>query len=287
MATPNPRLAVGLDEEKRKTMNAMEELGNVLGGAKSTPDNGGDASAARIAELERQLQQERVESGRLRKANDELAQLRAENAQLKAAQRGDGSAIISSLPKDVVEPVPDDIKRMTGAAIETAVSDAITKERERYEAELAKLREEGAQSRRTSFARQINTAYPSFFADTREGGKLYAQWSEYMERNGDSLGKCLGSFDYDATKYHIDRFYSEYGISNPSGGQGGTAAPEPRSIGGGVNPGAGDQKKTYTYAEYNELRKKAHALRDAYDFEKYRALAKELDDAIAEGRVKE
>ena len=95
------------------------------------------------------------------------------------------------------------------------------------------------------------------------------------------------SFDYDATKYHIDRFYSEYGISNPSGGQGGAAAPEPRTIGGGVNPGAGEQKKTYTYAEYNELRKKAHALRDAYDFEKDRALAKELDDAITEGRVKD
>ena len=63
-------------------------------------------------------------------------------------------------------------------SVYAAVSDAITKERERYEAELAKLREEGAQSRRTSFARQINTAYPSFFADTREGGKLYAQWSD-------------------------------------------------------------------------------------------------------------
>lgn len=287
MATPNPGLAVRLDEEKRKTMNAMEELGSVLGGTKSTPDNGGDASAARIAELERQLQQERVESGRLRKANEQLAQLQAENAQLRASQRGDGSAIINNLPKDVVEPVPDDIKRMTGAAIEAAVSDAISKERERYEAELAKIREEGAQSSRTSFARQINTAYPSFFADTREGGKLYAQWCEYMERNGDSIGRSLGSFDFEGTKYHIDRFYSEYGISNPSGGQGGAAAPDPRSIGGGVNPGAGEQKKTYTNAEYQELRKKAHEYRDAYEFEKYRTLAKELDDAITEGRVKD
>lgn len=287
MATPNPGLAVRLDEEKRKTMNAMEELGSVLGGTKSTPDNGGDASAARIAELERQLQQERVESGRLRKVSEQLAQLQAENAQLRAAQRGDGSTIINNLPKEVVEPVPDDIKRMTGAAIETAVSDAIAKERERYEAELAKLREEGAQSKRTAFARQINAAYPSFFADTREGGKLYTQWSEFMERNGGSIGASLESFDFDGTKYHIDRFYNEYGISNPSGGQGGAAAPDPRSIGGGVNPGAGEQKKTYTNAEYQELRKKAHEYRDAYEFEKYRTLAKELDDAIMEGRVKD
>lgn len=273
-------------------MTEMEELEQTFGGATPTKTGAGEAKGGsetdqRIAELERQLAQERVESGRLKKANEEAAALREEIARLKAAQRT-GEDNLAQLPDSVKGGIPDDIQRFTGAAIDNAVKSAMENERRRYEEEMRKMRETSSQNARRAFAQQIKSAYPTFFEETRPGGKLNAVWVEYLRRNEGSVQQALQSQDFETLQYHIERFQSEKNVSLPSGGQGAsTAAPEPRSLGGGAFQQGDGTKKTYTPQEYDAALAKAHEYRSNYDFENYRKLKAELDDAIAEGRVKQ
>ena len=85
-------------------------------------------------------------------------------------------------------------------------------------------------------------------------------------------------------------FYREIGVPNPSGVQGGSAAPDPRSTVGGESRAETDAHadgKTFTQDEYLAALDKAESdFRANGDVKAYRAATEALSKALNEGRVK-
>lgn len=272
-------------------MNMNMNLEDVLNNAGGTPPAGGagapagegDAKDKRIAELEKELQRERVEGGRLNKANDEIAKLREENERLK---REHGSeAVLKGVSKETLEQTPDDVKRFASEAIAGAVG----AERERHEAEMRELREQNARQATAMFAQRINAAFPGISERIRKGGEWNEAWVKYQLHNAGSITSAIKTGNFDTIFYHFNRFMSEANVQLPSGVQPGSAAAEPRAMGGGVpqTPGA-EAGKIYTVAEYTRLMNQAQEKFQRHEISAndYRGICGELEKAHREGRVK-
>lgn len=210
-----------------------------------------DPRDARIAELERQLHAQSVESGRLRKANDELRQLREENERLRAAQ-----------PKDYMKDVPENLRDRIDADQVAALGAIIDK---RFEGEETRRREADARAaaerqRETTrdMDRRIDARWPGFIRDTDVGGSLSAPWQRFLQRFGNHVSMAYSSGDFDSLALHIDAFLRENGIRTPANGAGTGLAPStPRSTSMAPTPGdpAGDTRR-YTFAEYSAAMRK-------------------------------
>ena len=269
-------------------MNEMEELEKVLTGenvgqATSGAENGGaDASAARIAELEKQLQRERVEQGRLNKANEELAQLRKENEALKA-EKGRAS-VLDRVSQESLEGIPDNIQRFTSEAVDAAVK----AERERHEKEMEGMRAASADQARRLFNERMDGSFPGLLAKIRPGGELAEAWAKYQRPNAASIVGAIRNGDFETLKWHIEHFQAESGVSITSGDGGKATTADPRSMGGGVAQPQGGVGKTYTVAEYTRLMDQAQSKFQRHELSgnDYRGICAELEKAYREGRVK-
>lgn len=263
-------------------------LGAIGGNAEGT--NGGEPDYKALYEKsQKELQANKVEDGRLRKVNEELAAARKELDELRRSKRTEEA--INALPEDLKNEVPDDIKRGSAVIAQKAVDSALsgamadTNERlARLEREQEEARVSADRVRKAEFERRIANTYPDFLKGIDAGGDKREAWMKYRRFNEASIQSAISSCDYDTLEYHIKNFYREIDVPLPTAGQGYTA-PEPRPASGGqqVIPQGGG--KTYTLDEYVALQEKCEKLFYENKAE-YAKLRDELEKAMAEGRVK-
>ena len=275
-------------------MNAeMENMISAIGGSAAEGAKGGGEPdyKALYEESQKKLQSEKVEAGRLKREVEENAALRKELDELKKARRTEEA--IAALPEDLQTEVPDDFKRGSAIIAQKAVDTAMAGAEER----LARL-EQGAEAerqrmeaaRQAEFVARVNASFPGFVKSIGKGGDKCEVWTKYQAHNYGSIKAALESCDFDTLKYHIEMFYREAGISVPSGSQDGTAAPDPRPVGGGAitQAAALQPGKTYTAQEYQRILNDAQARfqRHVIGYKEYVGICDELTKAYREGRVK-
>ena len=269
---------------QQETKNAMEALGMNAGseGGKTDPGGGEIDWKAKFEETQRQLASARVEEGRVKKLDGELKAAQQRIAELEK------KSVLDTLPESLSD-APELEKELSMHVAKGVFAKEIT-ERDARMARMEKEIEEDKARRQAemsqSFVARINRDFPGFASGLKEGGALKTAWDEYQTFNAASIKEAFATLNYDVLAYHIKRFYEAHGV-DPSGGRGVDTPPDPRSTGGGAPRQTAGNAKTYTMQEYETLQQKAHSLRDEYRFDEYRKLARELEEAWTEGRVKQ
>lgn len=283
------------DKELEKAMSAIggeqPAGGGEGGGDGGGAGNGGEVDyKARCAELEKQLQSAHVEGGRVKKLDGELKEARARIAELE--QNAAREAALGELPEELKD-VPDDIKNTSLAIAQGLVKKAMAgSEKRMKELEERVNNSENRRSQQTSleFAQKVNAKYPGFFEAVTNGGDKKEAWDQYQIHNLATIQTAIRNCDFETLSYHIGQFYKSIDQLPPSGGQDGSAAPDPRAMGGGANtqtvgiqPG-----KTYSVQEWCQIRDEAQAKFQSQkiSYKDYAAICDELTKAHREGRVK-
>lgn len=263
-------------------MNENEKVVAALGGSEPAGKTG-DERDARIAELEKQLQSERVEHGRLRQALDRNAALEDELRKLKSGSVAKEEA--AKLTDEELKGTPREFVETAGGVAATLVAAADGRTDEKIKA----LRAEMDARDKNAFLSQIGMQNAQFFNDVAPGGDKAAMWEKFKASNRETFAAIMSTHDVARFNMFVGSFYREIGVPNPSGGQGGSAAPEPRTTVGGPQGGqGGDQDgKTYTSEEYlKALEESEDKFRRDGDRKAYEATTAVLNKALNEGRVK-
>lgn len=272
------------------------ETENTIGAIGGSPAEGatGDGTPdykALYEEAQKKLQSEKVEAGRLKREAEENSALRKELMELKKSKITEEA--INALPDDLKSEVPDDFKRGSALIAQKAVDSAMAGAEERLarleqEAQAEKMRIEKA--RQAEFVARINATFPGFAKSIGKGGDKYDAWVKYQKHNLGTIQTALVACDFDTLKYHIEMFHREAGLQIPSGSQDGTAAPDPRSVGGGASTQAEvlSPGKTYTAQEYQRILNDTQMKfqRHVIGYKDYVSTCDELTKAYKEGRVK-
>ena len=251
---------------------------------------GGEATdwKAKFEEAQRELASAKVEQGRVKKLDEQVKALQAENAKLSSSRRV--QTVIDDLPPEVKEGFTEDSLKAQALIAQRAV-EAANAERDaqiaQMKAEQAERDRRNAEAAKASFAQQIERAYPGFLRSAvLDGGDKHGAWTEFVELYGPSINAAYYAQDFKKLSWFIEKFYTEkLEIPPPSGGTG-TAAPDPSATGGGtpvvVKPG-----KTYTEKEISDLYDEVEKARDRGDFAEVKRLGAEIEKAMREGRVKD
>ncbi len=238
---------------------------------------------ARVAELERELQKERVEQGRLRVANDELRRAKEEIAalrsQLEAAKERTFSDYLSDEDKAKLD--QDQL-----AVIDKVVRGRVGDMKAAAKAENDRLREELARRAVDAFNMEVERIAPGLSAAISNGHRdEWAKWCQAKSRAA-SVAQAFRSRDAATAAGFIEEFAREVGLRTDGDG---LAAHAPSySPRGGTRPayGAGDQTR-YTLAEYNAALRAAASDYDAgrITADERREIMKKFDKALEEGRI--
>ena len=239
--------------------------------------------SSRIAELERELQSERVERGRLRTANDELRQAREEIARLKAENANLASRKPSEyLTEDERKLLDPDQLAVLDKVIKGRVGDVT--EKLRAESEKSAARE--GQYRKSQFDAEVERLAPGIAALVNEHRDEWNKWSGERRRVA-SVTAAFKSYDAATVAEFLNEFVSSKGIRAEGGGA--AARPETSySPRGGNRPAStGKDTATYTLEQYNAEIRKATADYEAgrITLDQRKAIQSKFDTALAEGRV--
>ena len=272
-----------MNEEMTKAMDALAGRGAATG------ISGGDATdwKAKFEEAQRELASAKVEQGRVRKLDEQVKALQAENAKLSSSRRA--QSVIDGLPPEVKEGFTDDSLKAQALIAQRAV-EAANAERDaqiaQMKAEQAERDRRNAQAAEAAFAQMIEQKFPGFLRSAvYEGGDKHGAWTEFVEDFGPSINAAVRAQDFAKLSRFIEMFYNQkLEIPPPSGGSG-AAAPDPSATGGGtsvlVKPG-----KTYTWDEIDKLYDEIEVLRSKGDKDGMKRLSDEIEKAQREGRVK-
>ena len=248
----------------------------------------GDGQEVKKDDLQAQLEKSQhtadVWSGRAKKLAEEKAALEEELRRVKSGQAVKDAT--DKLTEAELGDTPRDFVKTSGIVAASLVEQAEGRQTE----ELKKLREEIAERDKNVFLAAIQSANQKFFSDIAPGGDKAEMWAKFQASNRETLAAIMQTHDVARFTRQVDAFYREIGVPNPSGVQGGPAAPDPRStVGGesradGVDPANG---KTFTQQEYLAALDKAESdFRANGDVKAYRAATDALSKALNEGRVK-
>lgn len=258
-----------------KTLNAL--TGETAGNLAETPD-----WKAKYEEAQHALESARVEQGRVKKLNEEKAELQRQLDE--ARSRG-------MLSPELAEALPDETKQGL-SIVRKASEDAIAAAEARHRAEMDELKAQMAErdsrnaaAARSAFAAKIDAAFPGFLASIGEGGDKAEAWKRYQRFNAASIAAAVSTCDFDAISYHVGLFFrNDLGLEPPSGGTG-AAAPDPSAVGGGT-PAVAHPGKIYSWDEINKAYDEIEVLRSRGDREGMKRLSDEIERAQKEGRVK-
>lgn len=276
-----------MSEKTIETLNAMA-------GVKPTETAGETVDwKARCEEAERKLQSAMVEQGRVKKLNEEKAELQRRLDEANS-HSFDADAAIAELPEDVRDGIPDESAKGAAFIAHNAARKAVAKANAAHEAEMAELRNRLAErdkrdleQRMQDFAKRVDTEFPKFLSAIGEGGELKAAWDKYMRYNNASIQKAIADCDFDSFVYHIRQFHTqELGIAAPSGASAASTVADPSTSSGGnrvveIKPG-----KVYSQQEILDLYDQVEAARDRGDYAEKQRLENEIDKAQREGRVR-
>lgn len=259
-------------------------IGAIGGNAEGSGNGGAPDYKALYEEAQKKLQSEKVEAGRLRKEIEANDALRKEIEELKKSKRTEEA--IAALPDDLKTEVPDDIQRTSAIIAQKSVDAAMQGTNER----LARLEKEREELARRELDARLNSSFPGFGRDIGPGGDKREAWEKYQTRNAQTIAHAIATADFETLKYHIEMFYRDIGLPPPSGDQGGTAAPDPRAMGGGIGSQTATLQpgKNYTANEYRRILDDAQAKfqRHILSYKEYADICEELSKAYREGRVK-
>lgn len=272
-----------MNEEITKAMDALAGRGAATG----TP--GGDATdwKAKFEEAQRELASAKVEQGRVKKLDEQVKALQAENAKLSSSRRV--QSVIDDLPPEVKEGFTDDSLKAQALIAQRAV-EAANAERDaqiaQMKAEQAERDRRNAQAAEAAFAQMIEQKFPGFLRTAvSDGGDKHGAWVEFVGYYGPSINAAYNARNFDKLSWFIEKFYNEHlGLPPPSGGTG-AAAPDPSATGGGT-PVVVKSGKTYTWDEIDKLYDEIEVLRAKGDKEGMKRLSDEVERAQREGRVK-
>lgn len=259
-----------------------------LNGETQTQQPSGDAQ--RIADLERQLQQERVEKGRLRQTNDELRKAQEELARLKA----ENATLRQRRPSDFLS---DEEKELLDdgqlAAIDKVVRGRVGEVSATQKAENDRLREELAQrdaamvrTAKAQFNAEVERLAPGLAGAVSEHS---AEWQKWVgsPRRAASVASAFANNDAATVVEFLQEFAQSKGIR--ANGDGIAARPSSSfSPAGGSHPvQTGGDTATYTLEQYNaEMRRASEDVNAGrITADEYRAIKKKFDTALNEGRI--
>lgn len=279
--------AQGAEQPAEVTASAASMLGAPSGGQAEV------GRADRIAQLERELQQERVEKGRLRQTNDELrkaqeeiARLKAENAKLHMRRPDD------FLSDEEREKIDADQLAVIDKVVQGRMGDASAAakaEAERLREEIAKRDAAAVDMRKAQFDAEVERLAPGLVAAIGDGH--IGEWQKWRaeRRRASSVNDAFATFDAATAADFIMEFAEANGIRAQGDGVA-ARPPTSYSLRGGSRPAArqGDTS-TYTVEQVSQALRAA-----ASDYEsgritidERRAIQKKYDAAYAEGRVVE
>lgn len=269
---------------------AADALSPVAAGNQQTQTQpSGDAQ--RIAELERELQQERVEKGRLRQTNDELRSAKEEIARLKA----ENARLAQRKPSDYLtdeERAELDDKQL--AAIDKVVQGRVGDMSAAQKAENDRLREEIARrdaniaaSAKAQFNAEVERLAPGLAAVVNEHAAEWQKWAA-SPRRAASVAAAFQQNDAATVAEFLQEFVQSKGIQ--ANGDGIAARPRTSfSPTGGSHPVQTDERDTATYTvdQYGEALRRAGEDLTAgrITSEQYRAIKQKFTTALNEGRI--
>lgn len=247
------------------------------------------------AELEARLQRERVEAGRLRKANEELAEERRKREELERKlqeiedQRRKGS-YLDMVPEDLRDVVDDSVIKASGSVTEGMIKQLrgeIAAEIEALKGESQQAKKAVADANAEAMHRWVNETYPGLARDTSNDGKLGEAWNLFLKSTDPVTGQPYAAVIGDAfqgnrkegVKYVLDNFIDKAGISRRGGAEGTITPSGTATLTGGRS--APDDGRIYTESEYRQ------ALEDSVRLspEKRARVLQEMQAAANEGRV--
>lgn len=269
---------------------AADALSPVAAGNQQTQTQpSGDAQ--RIAELERELQQERVEKGRLRQTNDELRSAKEEIARLKA----ENARLAQRKPSDFLTPEErEQLDEKQLAAIDKVVQGRVGDMSAAQKAENDRLREEIARrdaniaaSAKAQFNAEVERLAPGLAAVVNEHGAEWQKWAA-SPRRAASVAAAFQQNDAATVAEFLQEFVQSKGIQ--ANGDGIAARPRTSfSPTGGSHPVQTDERDTATYTvdQYGEALRRAGEDLTAgrITSEQYRAIKQKFTTALNEGRI--
>lgn len=266
-------------------------VGNLGAGAEGGDNGGAPDYKALYEESQKSLQSERVEAGRLKKQVEENEALRKKIAELEQTKKVEDA--LNALPEDLKADVPDDFKRGSALIAQQTVDSAMKTANERI-ARLEQEKEAEAKRKSELASRELDMrlaeTFPGFGSSIAKGGDKHEAWAKYQMKNAPTINAAIQSNDFDTLKYHIEMFHRIHELPLPSGNQDGSAVPDPRSMGGGVESQAVvlQPGKTYTAQEYQRILTEAQEKfqRHLLTYKEYVGICEELSKAYKEGRVK-
>ena len=259
---------------------ATKNMMNALAGQNDSVDASEDWKS-KYLELERKFQSERVEGGRLRKANEELEAAKRRIAELENTDRT--QKILAEMPADMVEDIPDDFK----AASANIAARVVDRSMSGIEERMAKIERQSQEEAQNAFITRVNAQFPGFLNGISIGGDKQAAWNKYLRHNKASVEDAIRLSDYDTLAYHIRNFYnSELSVPVPSGDYGDPASADPSASVGGPKVVEMHPGKIYTQAEILALYDQIEAARDRGDYAEKSRIENEVEKAQREGRVK-
>ena len=267
--------------EEKKT--AMDALGGVA------PQDGGDTTdwKAKFEEAQHALESAKVEQGRVKTLDAKVKELERQLAERTVRRPSD------YLSAEERETIDAEQRGAIDKMVEGRVADAIAASREEMEAMKATIARQNAERetrerelRKRELDERFEREFPGLVSQIGPGGDKHDAWNDYRRYNGPAIDSALAGFDFDALKWHIERFFTDtLGLPPPSGGKA-PAAPEPGNIGGG-KPVFQHAGKQYTDAEIDELFDKKEAARDRGDWSEVKRLTDEINRAQASGGAKQ
>ena len=257
-----------------------QEIDNQLGALSGTAQDSTDYKA-KYEELTRRLQTEKVEEGRLRKANEENAALRRELEELK--RRKSEEELVKGISEEDRGEVPDEFVNVAAKIADRAAGMRVQQMQDRID----QLEREKRDSMASGFLRRIDENFPGFRSSVGPGGDREKAWNTYLSYNRGSVDEAIRSCNYDALSYHIGRFYSnDLNVPVPSGAREGSAIPDPRTTSGGEHGYGANAGRVYTQQEIVALYEKCEELRSQGKIAECHALSDEIESALQGGRVK-
>ena len=259
-----------------------------LAGDGAAPQQSGDAE--RIAALERELQQERVEKGRLRQTSDELRKAQEEIARLKA----ENASLSQRRPSDFLS----DEERAAIDPDQLAVIDKLVKGRmgdasAAVKAEADQLREElhrrdasAAQMAKAQFNAEVERLAPGLAAAINDRRADWEKWSS-APRRAASVAMAFKSLDAATVAEFLQEFAQSNGVQANVDGLAARPGTSYSPRGGNHPVSVGGDQTTYTVEQFSEAMRQAS---DDYNAgritaDDYRAIKKKFDTALNEGRV--
>ena len=253
--------------------------------------SGADSRDAEIAELRRQLQEERVEKGRLRSTNDELrkanekiARLEAENAKLSRRNPED---YLSSEEREKIDPEQLAVidKMVQGRMVDANA--AMKAENDRLREEMAKRDASAVEMRKAQFDAEVQRMAPGLVqAVMASHVNDWQKWSQ-ERRRASSVAEAFRTFDAATVAEFLKEFAESKGIHAEVSGVAARPSSSYSPRGGNHPTDMRGDTATYTLEQFNQALRAAAADYDAgrITLEERRAIQKKFNNAMAEGRV--